>query len=243
MSPETTAEPTTRGSTRRPRTAANGAAPLFCDGADTAVAMPRHRSSAAGHPSAIESPWRAISRLAASAERSGGGVDAVTTLEGLLHDLPGTATADIAACLEDLCRDLTRCFARAGAPRLSCSCAAHQLPTGTVITLGLIADLLVTNAYAFGFVPPAGGRIAVSFAALEESFELTIEDSGLIRPDTAQGRATAVAIARLLVGELGGWLETPRAIGGSRCIITVPRQKNVGHADRDQHGRPSNRLA
>ena len=215
-----TAEPTTKGPRRQPRTAENGGA----QPAATALAMPCHRSRTAGHPAAAEPPLRAISRLAAACERPGDGA-AVTTVGALLADLPGKATADMGACLEGLCQDLRHGFARSNGPRLSCESATHQLPTGTVMALGLIADLLATNAYTFGFVPPASGRIAVSFSALETSFELTIEDSGLLRPEAAQSRANAVTIARLLVAELGGWLETPHVIGGSRCIVTLPRQR------------------
>ena len=95
-----------------------------------------------------------------------------------------------------------------------------------MLTLGLIADRLLTDAYTLGFVPPAGGRIAVAISALEACFELSIEDSGLIRRGTARRRANGVTIARRLVRELGGRLETPRVVGGSRCIITVPRYDN-----------------
>lgn len=245
-----TAEPTTRGPRHQPRAAPNGVlnvngalnggAPL----AAMALALPRHQPlpgpMPVAHPPATEPPSRAVSRLAALGERPSG-VTAVTTVGALLANLPGTATADMGACLEDLCHDLGRCFARPDGPRLNCTCAAQQLPTGTVITLGLIADLLLTNAYTFGFAPPASGRIAVSFAALESSFELTIEDSGLRCPciiqggitqggitqgGIAQSRADAVTTARLLVGELGGRLETPAVVGGSRCIVTLPRQRN-----------------
>jgi hypothetical protein len=215
------AEATTRGPGRQPRTAGNSGAPP----AATALATTCHRSRTAGHRAAAEPPLRAISRLATACARPGGDT-AVTTAGALLADLPGTASADMGACLESLCQDLRHGFARSNGPRLSCESAAHQLPMGAVITLGLIADLLLTNAFVFGFVPPASGRIAVSFAALEASFELTIEDSGLVRPEAARGRAKAVTIAGLLVAELGGWLETPRVIGGSRCIVTLPRQRN-----------------
>lgn len=64
-----------------------------------------------------------------------------------------------------------------------------------MITLGLIADRLLTDANTLGFVPPAGRRIAVAFSALEASFELSIEDSGLVRHGTARCRTNGVTIA------------------------------------------------
>jgi hypothetical protein len=96
----------------------------------------------------------------------------------VLANLAGSATADMGACLQGLCREL-----------------------------------------------------AVTFTALEASVELTIEDSGRVRPDatqdaTARDRANAVTIARLLVRQLGGRLETPQVVGGNSCIVTVPRPTN-----------------
>ena len=96
----------------------------------------------------------------------------------VLANLAGSATADMGACLQGLCREL-----------------------------------------------------AVSFAALEASVELTIEDSGCVRSDaaqdaTARDRANARTNSGLPVRQLGGRLETPKVVGGNSCIVTVPRPTN-----------------
>ena len=60
------------------------------------------------------------------------------------------------------------------APVSPCEAAAAALPIGAVIALGLIADLLITNAFAYPFPPGRGGRIAVSFTAGQEAWQLTV---------------------------------------------------------------------
>ena len=173
-------------------------------------------------PPPTEPPSRAVSRLALLSQRPDGG-RAVLTVAALLAELPSRAMIDMSGCLHDLCRDLDQTFGRPGGPSLSCRAAAHLLPISQAITLRLVADLLVSNAYVYGFPPPDGGRIVVSLVGLETVFELGIDDSGMNGRATARRRNDGVTIARLLVSQLGGWLETPRVVGGSRCIVIVPR--------------------
>jgi two-component sensor histidine kinase len=155
-----------------------------------------------------------------------GGSEAVTPVGALFPDLPGHDAIVMAAWLDDRCRDLEQTYGRPGGPSLGCSAAAYRLPIGQAITLGLIVDLLVCDAYVHGFPPSEGGRIAVASIGLEAVIEITIDDSGRVDNKATRGRALGLARARLLARELGGWLETPRVVGGSRCIVTVPRQGN-----------------
>ena len=165
---------------------------------------------------------RSVIRLILSSERPDR-VDAVLSVAALLPELPGRETIDMGACLHGLCRNLDQTFGRTDGPSLSCSAAAHFLPMAQATTLVLVADLLVCDAYAHGFAPGEGGRIAVSLALLETAFEVTIDDSSRASSGTAQGRADSVTIARLLVSRVDGSLETPGMIGGRSCIVTLPR--------------------
>ena len=135
-----------------------------------------------------------------------------------------------ALCIGDylhrLCDGLARRFDRPNAPSLSCTVADHPLPVGTAVTLGLITSLLVSDAYVHGFAPPEGGRIAVSFLGLESTFELTIDDSGLVTRASVACRADGLATAALLVRQQGGRIETPRVVAGSRAVVTLPRRRN-----------------
>jgi two-component sensor histidine kinase len=90
-------------------------------------------------------------------------------------------------------------------------------------TLGLIADLLITDAFLYAFPPGRGGGIAVSFAAGQEAWLLTVEDGGIAMRARDSRRENGLTIARLLVVRLGGRLKIPIVTGGTGCIVTIPR--------------------
>jgi two-component sensor histidine kinase len=167
-------------------------------------------------------PSRAVSRLARFSEQPDG-VAAVLTVTALLADLPGCSAVDMSGWLDNLGHGLDATHGQPGGPSLSWSATACKVPMGQAITLGLIAELLVSDAYMHGFSPGEGGRIAVSMIGLESLFELTIDDSGHVDQGAAQDRVEGANLARRLVRQLGGWFETPEIIGGRRYIITVPR--------------------
>ena len=63
----------------------------------------------------------------------------------------------------------------------------------------------------------------MSFAAGQEAWQLTVEDSGIALQAHGDQRDNALTIARLLVVRLDGRLEIPAVTGGTRCIVTIPR--------------------
>lgn len=169
----------------------------------------------------VERGVRPINGLLVLSERPAG-VMAVTTLGALLSRIPGSTPVCVGTYLRDLCADLAKAFGRSSGPQLTCAAVDAALPIGTVITLGLIADLLITNAFIAAFGPGSGGRIAVSFTAEPEGWHLTVEDSGVVIQAADSGRDNGLIIVRLLISRLGGCLEVPESIKGTRCIVTVP---------------------
>jgi two-component system, chemotaxis family, sensor kinase Cph1 len=152
----------------------------------------------------------------------------VATVSALLSRIPVSTQLDFAGYLQDLGNDLVATCGRSGGPKLTCAAADEALPIGAAITLGLIADLLITNAFLYAFPPGRGGRIAVSFTARQEAWQLTVEDSGIAMRARGSRRDNGLTIARLLVVRLGGRLETPSVHGGTRCIVTLPRPAPQG---------------
>jgi two-component system, sensor histidine kinase PdtaS len=125
--------------------------------------------------------------------------------------------------LRDLCDDLAARFGRSDGPRLTCVVANEALPIGALTILALIAEVLVTDALIHGFPPGRGGRIAVSFTAGQEAWQLTVDDSGIAVRSHGDPRDHNLTIARQRVLQLGGRLELSRVTGGTRCIVTLPR--------------------
>jgi two-component sensor histidine kinase len=151
------------------------------------------------------------------------GIMAVTTVSALLSRISSSTQLGFGDYLRDLCDYLAATCGRSGGPELTCTAADEALPIGAVITLGLIADLLITNAFVYAFPPGRGGRIAVSFTADQEAWLLTVEDSGIAMRARGSRRDNGLTIARLLVLRLGGRLKIPSVTGGTRCIVTIPR--------------------
>ena len=87
----------------------------------------------------------------------------------------------------------------------------------------LTAEVLVTDAFVHGFPPGRGGRIAVSFTAGQEGWQLTVDDSGNAVRSSGDPRDENVGIARQLVLQVGGGLALAEVIGGTRCTVTLPR--------------------
>jgi two-component sensor histidine kinase len=160
--------------------------------------------------------------LLALSERPAG-VIAVTTVSALLSRISGSTQVRFDDYLRDLCDDLAATCGRSGGPKLTCAAADEALPIGAAITLGLIADLLITNASLYAFPPGRAGCIAVSFTADQEAYLLTVEDSGIAMRARGSRRDNGLTIARLLVVGLGGRLKIPSVTGGTRCIVTIPR--------------------
>jgi two-component sensor histidine kinase len=169
----------------------------------------------------VEKGLRPMNGLLALGERPAG-VVAVTAISALLSRISGSTHLGFGDYLRDLCDDLAATCGRSGGPKLTCAAADEALPIGVAITLGLIADLLITNAFLYAFPPGWGGGIAVSFAA-GQAWLLTVEDSGIAMRARGSRRDNGLTIARLLVVRLGGRLEIPIMTGGTRCIVTIPR--------------------
>lgn len=151
------------------------------------------------------------------------GVMAVATISALLSRITGSTRLGFGDYLRDLCDDLAATSGRSGGPKLTCAAADEALPLRAAITLGLIADLLITNAFLYAFPPGRGGRIAVSFAAGQEAWQLIVEDSGIAIRAGGSRRDNGLMVAQLLVLRLGGLLKIPAVTGGTRCIVTIPR--------------------
>ena len=146
-----------------------------------------------------------------------------TTVSALLFSISGSTRVPFDGHLRDLCDDLAARFGRSGGPRLTCEAADEALPISAANILARIAEMLVTDAFVHGFPPARGGRIAVSFTAGQEAWQLTVDDSGIAVRSHGGPRDDKLTIARQLVLQVGGRLALPEVTGGTRCIVTLPR--------------------
>jgi two-component sensor histidine kinase len=171
------------------------------------------------HP--VEHSFRPMNGLHAPGELPAGVMGA--TLSALLSGISGSTQVPFDGHLRDLCDDLAVRFGRSDGPRLTCVAADEALPIGAAMILASIAEVLITDAFLHGFPPGRGGRIAVSFTAGQEAWQLTVDDSGIAVHSHGDPRDHSLTIARQRVLQLGGRLERPRVTGGTRCIVSLPR--------------------
>ncbi len=151
---------------------------------------------------------------------------AVATIAERLSRTAGPARLAFDDYLRGLCVDLAVMSNRSDGPTLTCTASEAQLPLGPAITLGLIAEELVNNALVHGFPDGRGGRIMVRFFAGPEAWWLTVEDSGIVGRLGPSRRGNGLMIARLLLLQLDGTLETESGtIGGTRCAVRIPRAR------------------
>jgi two-component sensor histidine kinase len=180
------------------------------------------------HP--LEKSLRPTNGLLAPGELPAG-IMGATTVSAHLSGISGSTQVPFDGHLRELCDDLAARFGRSGGPRLTCEAADEALPMSAATVLALIAEVLVTDAFVHGFPPGRGGRIAVSFTAGQEAWQLTVDHSGIAVLSHGDPRNVNLTIARQLVLRLGGRLALPEVTGGTRCIVTLPRpgEGRFGH--------------
>ena len=156
------------------------------------------------------------------------GLIAVTTLSTVLSRISGSTSVCFGHYLRDLCDDVAGTFGGPSGPGLSCAAADAALPVGTAVTLRLVADLLITNAFVHAFPSGMPAWVAVTFKVYPEAWELGVEDGGIALRPHGDRRDNGLMIARLLVLRLDGQLEVRGVTAGTRCLVTVPRPEPAG---------------
>jgi two-component sensor histidine kinase len=189
----------------------------------------RETNLKARSPPTAEPSARPMNGLLALSEYPAG-VVAVSTLSTVLSRISGSTSVCFGHYLRDLCDDFAGTFGGPSGPGLTCAAADAALPVGTAVTLRLVADLLITNAFVHAFPPGMPGWVAVTFTLHPEGWELGVEDRGIALRPHGDRRDNGLMIARLLVLRLDGRLEIRRVNAGTRCLVTVPRPEPAGLA-------------
>ena len=155
-----------------------------------------------------------------------GRVTAVARIHERLYRSADIATVDLAAYLQDICRDLAT---------LSPLCeiqydAASPIPISTdrAVTVALLATELVTNAARHAYKEGSGGQIRVTVdrdPTESATIILSVRDDGLGLPagfdaDAAEG--LGMKIVRVLVAQTGATLAIREHQPGSEFVIQIP---------------------
>ncbi len=129
--------------------------------------------------------------------------------------------------LKDLCKGLARTVAQANSSiAISIAADSVYVQTDHVISLALIVNELLTNAFKYAFPDDRLGCICVTFRCRPDgSSVLTVADDGRGMPrdfDIRAGAGLGMKLVAALVSTLGGSLESPPCDRGARFTVLLP---------------------
>jgi two-component sensor histidine kinase len=104
---------------------------------------------------------------------------------------------------------------------VSVSSQPLRLESDKALSIGLIANELITNAFKYAFIDDQIGHVGVRFAADGGQIELRIEDDGVGCPERA-APGLGTRLVTLIVDQLGGGLKIENLDPGCRVSVTVP---------------------
>ena len=129
---------------------------------------------------------------------------------------------EFGAYLEEICRDLERSLGHGGCT-VNIRVATLDLPVDQAVSLGLIANELVTNA----FKHCGGGKVTIDIelAQRDDTLALNVSHTGRVMPadfDPSQKSGLGMRLIQMLVRQLGGTLRPPAAGTSAMFAVVVP---------------------
>jgi two-component system, sensor histidine kinase PdtaS len=149
---------------------------------------------------------------------------------GRVHDRltrrAGGVVVDVRDFICGLCDDLRSAIVGSRPVALLCDVEGHGISHAQAVSLGLIANELITNAVKYAFPGDRDGTIRVTFARLGADFRFGVEDDGIgLPPMQAEGDGnpgTGQRLVRALALQLRGRFEFTPSEAGTRFTVLFP---------------------
>jgi two-component sensor histidine kinase len=125
---------------------------------------------------------------------------------------------DICASLGDMLRDVRPIAVRVVGSNF-------EVSASQAVSIGLIVNELVTNAFKYAFPDGRDGTVAVTLARPDNFIKVEVSDNGIGCPPEAD-RGLGSKLVRLLASQMGG--EVDQFTDASGCQVTVTIPKNAG---------------
>jgi two-component sensor histidine kinase len=152
-----------------------------------------------------------------------------------IHDHLQTARhgnlVEMSSYLEELGKSLGDTVRELRPVTVSVSCQPLRLESDKALSIGLIANELITNAFKYAFIDDQIGHVAVRLEADGGRIELRIEDDGVGCPERA-APGLGTRLVTLLVDQLGGSLKVENLKPGCRVSVTVPHSTAAASGER-----------
>ena len=136
-----------------------------------------------------------------------------------------TAEVDAGRFLSDLCADLRAASVGDRPVEIRESLVAARLPFRQAITLGLIANELVTNALKYAFPDGRPGVVSVELAYTVNGLALRVADDGVGEcAPAADSTGLGQRLVRSMARQLRGTYEVVAGAGGRTCEVRFPAE-------------------
>lgn len=158
-------------------------------------------------------------------------VDAIAQLHKKLYEGQDFQVIEMANYISDLCTELDRSY-RAPGQSITIGLSLQEMPleVDLAVSVGLIVNELLTNAYKHAFTQERIGNLSVSLRDLHEGIaELTVSDNGDGLPKDFKLKAGSFGfqLVQDLVEEIDGKLEWDSHDGASFRILFYKDQNEV----------------
>jgi two-component sensor histidine kinase len=132
-----------------------------------------------------------------------------------------SGTVEAGAYLEALCSDLGNLLRDVRPIAVSVEAERIELMSSQAVSIGLIANELVTNAFKYAFPGERGGTVKVCLRRENENVILAVTDDGIGRsPRASAGQGSSLVL--LLAEQWGGQLEYESPGTGCRVRVQLP---------------------
>ena len=130
-------------------------------------------------------------------------------------------TVEMAGYLDDLCRTLGDMLRDVRPIAVLVNADKVEVSSSDAVSIGLIVNELVTNAFKYAFPEQRGGTVRVSLIKQSEGIELVIEDDGVgCPPSPSQGMGSR--LVRLLAAQMEGKLTRDNTEVGCKTTVSLP---------------------
>ena len=161
-------------------------------------------------------------------EEAASRVIAVARVHERLHKSDQLGIVSFGDYLEDLCAEVGSYFRRPNVT-LACRTIAIDLPAEKALSLGLIANELITNAFKHGC---AGGatKILVELSKSHTTLSLEVSDNGagLKHHDAAKPESMGLKMVRALSRQIKAKMKSPAPGMPSRFSVSMPISPPLG---------------
>jgi PAS domain S-box-containing protein len=157
-------------------------------------------------------------------------VQTVAQVHARLSQTSQFATVEVGTYLRELCADLARSLGQACDTRLRLAVEATPVRTDVAVSLGLIVNELVTNAFKYAYGAGSTGAVHVRFERCGDVYRLVVRDEGRgLPPDFKMDDSAGLGmrIVASLVERLGAVLEIEAQRPGAGFNIAIPISEMV----------------